>query len=369
MASKYPPHLITIPNELKDMIASNLPMRDLASLRRINKAWNAVASRCLYIRDAQEQGSRAIRWAALHGHSGARGGCQVNVRIIRQSLRFGGDVNAVHTEGDNKFAQALHLAAARNRLPLVRLLLQMNADIVGLSSGLKVLEKTHIMPAPGRERAAFLSKFGEHVQEALKITNWLPLAAPFLLRHDQVIRALINAGAPAQIGGVDHGWHIADNHHVPAITIFHIMAVMSARELNDELDNSEEWHGWRNRRGAPVRTPTSSSSTGGHLYFDLFRNFPKSLDTPLPYSGFTALHLAILHNNSQIFERLLAHGANVGARTAEGLTPLTLATLECSMTYSAPIRRNLVSCIRSLLNAGADPNEQPLVHGKTPLIS
>jgi ankyrin repeat protein len=71
------------------------------------------------------------------------------------------------------------------------------------------------------------------------------------------------------------------------------------------------------------------------------------IDQPHPVNGMTALHYAIVHNKFQNAEYLLKQGANPGALTADGQTPLLLAVT----ADNAPI-------VSLLLKAKADVNYQ-----------
>jgi cytohesin len=63
--------------------------------------------------------------------------------------------------------------------------------------------------------------------------------------------------------------------------------------------------------------------------------------------GYTALTFAVANGHRAVMELLLARKANLEVKTREGLTPLMLAALDGRLGF-----------VRTLLNAGADPNAE-----------
>ena len=80
-------------------------------------------------------------------------------------------------------------------------------------------------------------------------------------------------------------------------------------------------------------------------------------------SGWRPLHFAAFSSDASTVGALLAAGANLESRDEDGWTPLYVAVL--SMTD--PARLDGLSVVRTLLDAGADPNSAAYVSGNTPL--
>jgi hypothetical protein len=83
------------------------------------------------------------------------------------------------------------------------------------------------------------------------------------------------------------------------------------------------------------------------------------------YAGDTALHIAAAAYQKEIVQKLIAMGANIGARNRHGAEPLHAAAVGMpgSRTWNPPAQAATVAC---LIEAGADPNAIDK-NGVTPL--
>lgn len=79
-----------------------------------------------------------------------------------------------------------------------------------------------------------------------------------------------------------------------------------------------------------------------------------------PYShlrfGVTPLHLAAAVGNGPCVELLVQWGSNINAQESWGQTPIAIAT-----------QRSHISCMKTLLHHGADPELKDYQHKQTPL--
>lgn len=105
--------LSTLANETLTFISTYLPSDSLANFSQAFKAINMNTIRVLYLRDAKQENSSAIKFAIIVDcikYDEALGR-----RVFIRAFYCGADFNAIHKHGEGN-TTALNLAAALNKL-------------------------------------------------------------------------------------------------------------------------------------------------------------------------------------------------------------------------------------------------------------
>jgi len=200
--------------------------------------------------------------------------------------------------------------------------------------------------------------------------SWPPLCRAIKLGERwriPVMAALLKHGADVNAGNAS-GWtalHRAVEHNLQDVVEFLVTNQANINARGSRPKGSPELG---KRQAVPAGAsglpkPTEETRVQAAMRFE--RNQPGVLlppgaagpwsSTPLGVKDVTPLHVAVDNFNRVIVEFLLAHGADVNARDAQGRTPL----------HFAVISRD-IELVRVLLDAKADPNAKDAA-GLTPL--
>ncbi|ATY66822.1 NACHT and Ankyrin domain [Cordyceps militaris] len=114
-----------VPPELRAIICQSLAFRDLFNLARSYRDMHAIATEALFRQDAATRNSSAILWAA--GASGVSEYADLAMLVLRQSIWYGGQVNARHVICD-AVCTAIHVAVAHGSLRFVKELIRLDAE-------------------------------------------------------------------------------------------------------------------------------------------------------------------------------------------------------------------------------------------------
>lgn len=330
------PYLVQIPAELQANIAYCLEEKDLGKLARTCWMWYFVATPHLYTKNAKFGNSTAILWVSRRGTSVQEE--QVDRKILKLAVEHGADVNAVHKSKEDErlsrknrpcvstFGSALHFAAASGKESVVRDLLKYGADVRALSSGFN-MPNHDVLEDPDRD--AEMRRYGNELYNCFDKTCWLPLLLPLIQKHNNIVRMLVDAGAPAQLAVSSRYWELDPNTAV--ITVYHLFVAMPQEDYQDDM------------RG---------------LRRELFDKCKQSLNATLPRvaSMFSALHGALRFGRQIMFSALLRAGADVEVSTDLGRTPLIYAIKLCASGPPALARNFLIQSIEDLIKHGANVN-------------
>ncbi|PNY24954.1 Uncharacterized protein TCAP_05109 [Tolypocladium capitatum] len=332
------PWLIRTPNEIKDNIAYRLEERDLGKLARTCWIWYFVASPHLYAKNAKFGNSTAIEWVSHKSASIQEE--RVDRKILRLAVEHGADVNAVHKNKEDErfiredrpyvgpYGSALHFAAASGKESIVRDLLHYGADVRALSSGFNMHHHTVLVdPDPKGE----MGRYGSALHNSFARTCWLPLLLPLIRNHKNIVRMLVDAGAPAQLAVSSRDWHLDPNTAV--VTVYHLFAAMPREDFQDDLCD---------------------------LRSELFDKCKQSLNATLPRAAsmFSALHIALRVANRTMLAALIQAGADVEVSTDLGRTPLIYAIKLCAHGPPALARKFLIQSMENLIKHGANVNRR-----------
>ncbi|UNI17457.1 hypothetical protein JDV02_003798 [Purpureocillium takamizusanense] len=369
--SRPPPSpLITVPAEVKLLIMSDLTPKELGSVCLVHSSWREISQYEMFNKDIASDAPSAILWAALGGQDDPTGRYEMQCSVLRRFMEQGQEpyhsdaernafakqkVNARYYNVDGSFATALHFAAAKGRLPVVMRLLRYHASLDAMSIGIHAFRSRGIRITDAVQYAGDEARrLGSRVFGAIRGAQWLPLMAPLLLKHYDVVEALVHCKAPAIL-----------SH--PPITVFHVISALSSEEFNAE--SVKPVTKVRGRRKAPVSNQEQAFTTPMKLHLRLFKAYPNHLEIGLGTNYWTPLHIAIQRDNEAGFNQLLDHGANVNAATILGCTPLHEAIRRRCQSFMPNTRIPKRSYITHLLEAGADPNAVSRAgHADTPLM-
>jgi len=298
-----------------------------------------------------------------------------HLAVVDLLLSRGLDVNA-RERGDNTYA--MHWAAARGRLDVVRRLADAGGDVIGRGDDhdLEVVgwatcwrdcnDEAH------REVAAFLVSRGakHHIFSAVAMNlesevrrlvandpsalnqrqsrnenNRTPLQFAVAMDRGQMVSLLLELGAdPLAVDGAGQTVAAYAERPGPDQRVMEKIRAMTYAELLSAA------RGDRPRRGGPVDLVALLALDDWETAEQLCRDNPGLLD---PAGG--ALHLMAKRNNPKAVAWLLAHGSDPNARWAHWdaeVTPLHLAA-----------SRGHGEVVRVLLDAGADPTQRDSKHG------
>jgi ankyrin repeat protein len=295
-------------------------------------------------------------------HVAAREG---NEAMVRWLLEAGADVNRKTTETR---ANALHMAARGGDVAVVRALLDHGADPNAVEDH---WQQTPLVFAAAENRAEvirlLISRGADpNVTTYVRdLVEWSELMSAADDRRDAVLKAFTNDGAreptPSEMQA----------------------AVRAGREVFEtgipEKDEEEEEGGRNNfRRGPPTITATGGLSPLLHAARQGHREAAIALleggaDPNLvsPADGTSPLLIAVLNGQFDLATMFLEHGADPNlASTLNGVAPLWAAVnvqWQPRTRYPQPQQRELqnasyLDVMRSLLDAGADPNHRIEMH-------
>jgi ankyrin repeat domain-containing protein 17 len=215
--------------------------------------------------------------------------------IAELLLAHGAHVNARSDRTDDP--TSLHSAIADRRLDVAALLIERGADVNATAKGETPL---YYAARHGCEPIA-----AGLVAKGAKV-NWpdsalSPLTAAVQYNREEIVRLLLEAGA------------IAPKYEKPTWTLLHLAASHGCgAEILEMLLKA----------GVPVDARTREIEPPSFVEDrnDLSRN-----QTPPGVGHRTPLHVAIQVGNLAAAKTLIAHGADIHAKTADGETPLSLA--------------------------------------------
>ncbi|KAL7918781.1 ankyrin repeat-containing domain protein [Trichoderma austrokoningii] len=328
-------HITRLPVELKLYVIQDLSIGDLGRLAQVSFFKNLVTP-IMYKRDNQGDNPRAIRWAASIDPASVRR--EDIMTVLDLAIMYGADVNRTYVATlalDRLYATALHLAAARGNLQVVKKLLNHGADPNAL--GRDFLYSPELL----LDHEEFDEIMEEMSQTAVVVSArfslWRPLFVPFVLGHEGIIQALLRKGASPILTIADPE-RMVSAPETSIINILHILASQRERGYTD---------------------PTGLS------YFKRYSNL---INMPVP-GGETPLSTAMRHNNVDLIKDIIANGGDVEVVSEIGTTPLIQAIKCFNNERNFANRRKYMELIRSLVkdcNAGVGKHSDPRV-SETPL--
>ncbi|OAA77298.1 Ankyrin repeat-containing domain protein [Akanthomyces lecanii RCEF 1005] len=361
--------LLDLPDELMVMICHYLPFKDLRTLARVHrKRITGIATEALFRRDATTRNSSAILWAAnASGASVAY--AHMAMAILQDSVRYGGDVNAIHCRND-AVCTAIHVAVAHGQKGFVDELIYYRAKIN--TSSVRLWKFLNV----GRynkslDRAKQLRKFAK--QTKIQDYCWFPLLPALFRQKPQIAALLVRQG---------HTGYLALDRkdiYVPpllqrtrtntAYTVNHFLA-----EQNPFPDHPEAAKSLFERFGGEAALVEPGSGmpplmkaieVGNEIAVDVFFSFPQDLNVVSPL-GWSMLCYAVdgaasrlmpkqRNWSATVVKRLLEKGAgvNVGGPSS----PLQLAVtsaLQDEIVTDPNHTKRMRQIIGHLLDYGAD---------------
>ena len=305
----------------------------------------------------------------LPGHSGLRTALHFGVHhepVVRTLLERGADPN-IRDEGDNAFP--IHFAAERGNLAVVRLLIEHGADPIGagttheldalgwavcfdITPQLEVARylldhgaKHTIHSAVAMGDVAAIRQLvadGADVNQRMDHTNRrrTPVHLAVLKRQPSSLAVLIAAGADLNaidavgLTPLDHAALLADDEMVrqlldagAPLTAASAIALGRTADLERIVADDPEVLAVTSNRACARLLVHASSRAPGHVIEALIRtimryrsglsvvNLEADHDTAIDgASGFTALHSAAYHGNDEAVDVLLRYGANPRVR-------------------------------------------------------
>ncbi|VUC30597.1 unnamed protein product [Clonostachys rosea] len=327
------PYLALIPYEIQTHICTYLPTASIARLAATCHRTHGSAHRVLYLRNASEEKSSAVKYAILFA---ANKCIETALRIIDIAICHGAQLDIVHlhpTKPDT-YATVLHMAAALGYCSIVERLLEHKARVELPSRNLWNMvrldshEEKKIIRRAAPCFASTPSWCPRKVKADLTGVEWLPLFVPFLLRKREIVSLLLSCVPDCRL--------TRDFQGCGALTGLHIISAM---------ENPDE-----------------------RLKKRVFRLSTNLINEKLPGDAGSALHVALRQRNASMFETLVDKGADLNLQTHDlGNAPIHTAIIRC---YEAdlPQRKVYQNFVELLVNKGADLNKATL-KGFTPLMT
>ncbi|KAH8706434.1 ankyrin repeat-containing domain protein [Ilyonectria robusta] len=333
------PFFSKFPNEIKCMVLEQMPRVDLLNIRYTCKMLSELALDALVTRDSTRRAPQFLWWAALFAtdQEGVKMIKRFNTRKVKAA-----SVNTIYCTKD-RYCTALHLAAARNALPIVEALLEIGADVHGTSRNLESILMEALGPRfeiSGHLRSMIQDKAS---LDCILQSSWQPLFVPAVLGSYGVQKILLDKGASGCLTSPVNksnlpvigssllrpkpGSMLLTLLHLPSILV--VMSVIS-------LEVSHRLH---------------------------LANFQ------CPGSGFTPLHLAVLNGNHRAIGFMVEQGCAVNAVDRSGGSPLFRAAEMAAAHPRGDFRKKAFEALEGLVTCNADLNQHHAgVQGETVLI-
>ncbi|CAG9991486.1 unnamed protein product [Clonostachys byssicola] len=331
------PYMAQIPNEIQTQICTYLPTAGLANLAVTCRTTHGAARRVLYLRNATEEDSSAVKYAIIV--SAKKYTENVALRIIGLAISHGAQLDTIHRHPTKPqiYATALHMAAALGYCLIVKRLLQHNVCVTSTSQNLWEMiqldsyEMDQIIRRAAPCFTDTLSWCPRKVKHHLAMAPWLPLFVPFLRGNREILKLLLPRVPDCRLT------RDFRNQGCGALTALH---VLSARENQDESLLQK--------------------------VLQLSTNF---INEKLPGVGGSALHIALRQGNESMFQMLVDKGADLNLQTESlGYAPIHIAII-CCYEADMPERKVYQSFIELLVEKGADLDRPTLFEGFTPLMT
>ena len=318
--------LLSLPNELLIMVASALHVKGLSRLSRTNMRLNTIATPILHRHAvADYQDTTALHWAAEKGH----------LPLVRLVLNKGCKVDP----RDKDSWTPLHMAIKQDNVVLTTLLLERGANV-----SLRGKDGYNAIACAARWASLKMCRFLLLHKGA--DPHWRGDTGETLLhlpmRREEVddnlmdiLALLLSMGVNSAIGDFEYG-----------VTPLHAAACkretsMIRMLLDAGADiNTPDINGF-----TPIFTPFEPSGTlfqglskkGNKAVVKLLLEREADLNCRC-HDGYTVLHQASTVNNGMVdgtkisparyVRKLISHGAKIHARDVEGRTPLHIAAME-----------------------------------------
>lgn len=332
------PYLALIPNEIQTQICTYLPTPSLANLAVTCRIIHGSAHRVLYLRNATEENSSAVKYAILV--SARKYTERDALHIINLAISYRAQLDTVHSHPTipQTYATVLHMAAALGYCSIVKRLLQNNAcvtlpsrnlwDMVQLASS----DMNQIIKRVAPCFIDTLSWCSRKVKTYLTGVELLPIFVPFIRKDKGIVNLLLTRVPDCRLT-LDF-----QVQGCGALTALH---VLSARENQDEK-----------------------------LLKKVLQLSTNLINEKLPGVAGSALHVALRQGNESMFQMLVDKGADLNLQTQSlGYAPIHMAIIRCHEAEIMPERKVYQSFIELLVERGADLDRATLFEGFTPLMT
>ncbi|KAM0447747.1 hypothetical protein ACHAO4_008696 [Trichoderma viride] len=309
-------HITRLPIEPKSYVIQHLSIGDLGRLAQASPFFKDLITPIIYKRDNQEEYPRAIFWAASVDPAEVH--LEDVMTVLDLAIRYGGDLNKTYGQTARRpfLATPLHLAAARGNLDVVKKLLNYGADPNAFGQGFLY----NMEPSLDHEKFdGRMEKINQAVAVSSRFCLWRPLFAPFVLKHDEIIQALLRKGASPILATVDPS-RVGSAPETGNINILHILAGQKER-------------GYKDRAG-----------------LSYFRRYSNLINVPVP-RGAAPLSMAMRHNNIDLIRDIIANGGDIEAVSELGTTPLIQAITCFTKGKNSKTRKECMQLIHYLVKS------------------
>ncbi|KAH6983181.1 ankyrin repeat-containing domain protein [Ilyonectria sp. MPI-CAGE-AT-0026] len=327
------------PNEIKYMVFEQMPRVDLLNTRYTCKMLSELALDVLVTRDSTRRAPQFLWWAALFATD--QEGVKMIKRFNRRKVKATGVNTTYWTKG--RYCTALHLAAARNALPIVEALLEIGADVHGYSHNLESILMEALGPRfeiSGHLRSMIQDKAS---LDCILQSSWQPLFVPAVLGSYGVQKILLDKGASGCLTSPVN----KSNLRVSGCSLLRPKPgamVLTLLHLPRRL----------------VAMSVFSLEVSHRLHLANFQ---------CPGSGFTPLHLAVLNGDHGRIVFMVEQGCAVNAVDRSGRSPLFRAAEMAAAHPRWEFRKSAFEALEALVTCNANLNQHHAgVQGETVLI-
>lgn len=325
-----------LPEDLIIEVFRQMETEDLLNTCYTCRTLSELALNELYKRDSKKKAPRSLLWAALIATD--KEGVDMIGRFKKCKIKAA-HVNAVFRTKD-AYCTALHIAAARNSAPVVKALLELEADvqapaynlesfmIQGLGDSFQIPESFRLMIQDKTTRNCIFQSL------------WLPLFVPAVAGFSEVRKLLLDNGAPGCL-------------------------TMPMTKNNRTLLGSSPSSP---KPGSLVFTLLHLPMNDMEL-LDFSTQFPNLVNFKSPGSGLTPLHLAVMNGNEDNILGMAVSGCSVYGLDRWGRSPLSRAAEAAATHPLRAYRKKAFKALEGLVNSRADVNQpQGGIQGETVLI-
>lgn len=335
-----------MPVEVTTHICLFAPLKDILSLMQTCKCFHEVGKRMLYRRDAFEENSSSISWAAFHEDE------DLAVSTMKFAHKNKGNLDALHRKGNATYT-AFHVAAALKKFKVVEFLIDERADPSIAATDFHTVLPSYL--SNEIKNLALIPALDDMFIRSLHGQRWLPLMVPCLLADleyrevIQLMRRKIMTKKETQERHNDDDQQRNPRQRAPVL-----LTSVTRRDTLPRDPPNDPW--CRYCAFTMLHAAMITEGRAEHIVFRrLVRECTQVLNMQMPGTLYTAIHLAAKLGYEPAMIPLMTARADANRLDALGNAPLHWVIINATR-QCLQVRKPMEKMTGWLLQAGADVN-------------